>query len=49
VAIVHLGYILFADRLVFYNLPGWIFSVAYLWFALAVAAVFIIAPPQWRS
>lgn len=42
-----LGY--WVDRLVFYNLPEWIFAVAYLGFALAVAAVFIIAPPQWRS
>jgi Protein of Unknown function (DUF2784) len=41
-----LGY--WADRLVFYDLPSWIFSVAYIGFALAVAGVFIIAPPQWR-
>jgi hypothetical protein len=41
-----LGY--WADRLVFYDLPAWIFSAAYIGFALAVAAVFIIAPPQWR-
>lgn len=38
-----------ADRLVFYDLPPWIFSVAYIGFALAVAGVFIIAPPQWSK
>lgn len=41
-----LGY--WADRLVFYDLPAWIFSAAYIGFALAVTAAFIIAPPRWR-
>src|SRR5271168_676852 len=35
-----------ADWLIFYDLPRWVFSVAYTTFALTVAGVFIIAPPR---
>lgn len=33
----------------FYQLPGWVFTVAYIGFALVVALTFWIVPPRWRS
>ena len=34
------------DWLVFYDLPSWVFTVAYSAFALANAALFVVAPPR---
>ena len=34
------------DRLIFYNLPSWVFTVAYVVFAISVTIVFILAPPR---
>jgi multisubunit Na+/H+ antiporter MnhB subunit len=34
------------DWLIFYDLPRWVFSVAYTTFALIVAGALIIAPPR---
>jgi hypothetical protein len=33
-------------RLMFYDLPEWVFTTAYVIFALAVAATFWLAPPM---
>jgi len=35
------------DWLIFYDLPPWVFSVAYTAFGALIAAVFITAPPHW--
>ncbi|MGO9058341.1 MAG: DUF2784 domain-containing protein [Candidatus Binataceae bacterium] len=35
------------DWLIFYNLPPWIFTVAYPGLGVVIAALFIIAPPRW--
>ena len=35
------------DWLIFYDLPGWVFSIAYFAFGALIAAVFILAPPHW--
>jgi uncharacterized protein DUF2784 len=40
-----LGY--WADRLVFYDLPPWVFSLAYTTFALSIVVSFVAAPPRW--
>ena len=36
-------------RLLYYDLPEWVFALAYLAFALAVAWVWIAVPPRARS
>ena len=36
-------------RLLFYNFPEWVFTVAYVLFALAVAATFWLVPPRRRG
>jgi len=33
----------------FYSLPEWVFTLAYVLFALAVAVTFWLAPPRRRS
>jgi Protein of Unknown function (DUF2784) len=35
-------------ELLYYDLPGWVFLLAYLLFALAVAATFLLIPPEPR-
>jgi hypothetical protein len=40
-----IGY--WVDRLIYYDLPSWVFMAAYAVFALLVAIVFILAPPRW--
>jgi len=35
-----------AHRMIFYNFPPWIFTIAYLSFAILVAITFIAIPPQ---
>jgi uncharacterized protein DUF2784 len=37
------------DWLIFYNLPLWVFTVAYPAFGLMIAALFMIAPPRWPT
>jgi len=34
------------DRLIFYNFPSWVFTVAYVVFGVLVAIVFVLAPPR---
>jgi hypothetical protein len=36
-------------RLMYYDLPEWMFATAYVLFALAVAATFWLAPPVRRG
>lgn len=36
-------------RVLFYSFPDWVFTVAYVVFALAVAVTFRLAPPQQRE
>jgi len=36
-------------RVLFYSCPEWVFTVAYVLFALAVAVTFWLAPPQRRG
>ena len=38
-----------AHRLIFYNFPPWIFTIAYISFAILVAITFIAFPPRWPS
>lgn len=33
------------DRLIYYDLPAWMFGLAYIAFGLLVVATFVIAPP----
>jgi hypothetical protein len=40
-----IGY--WVDRLIFYNFPSWVFTVAYVVFGILVTIVFILAPPRW--
>ena len=35
------------DWLIFYNLPPWVFTVAYPACGIVIAAPFVIAPPRW--
>jgi len=35
------------DWLIFYNLPNWVFTVAYPAVGVLIAALFILAPPRW--
>jgi hypothetical protein len=37
------------DWLIFYNLPTWVFSVAYAAFGLMIAVMFVMAPPRWPT
>jgi hypothetical protein len=37
------------DRLIFYDLPTWVFMFAYVALGLAVVTLFVLAPPRWRS
>jgi hypothetical protein len=34
------------DRLIFYNFPSWVFTVAYVVFGILVTIVFVLAPPR---
>lgn len=36
-------------RVLFYSFPEWVFTIAYVLFALAVAATFRLVPPQRRG
>ena len=36
-------------RLLFYQAPEWVFTAAYVAFALLVLATFVLAPPRWRA
>lgn len=40
-----IGY--FAHRLIFYDLPPWVFAIVYISFAVVVAITFILVPPRW--
>jgi hypothetical protein len=40
-----IGY--WAHRLMFYRAPGWVFTLCYSLFALAVAGALILIPPRW--
>src|SRR5271169_2872038 len=35
------------DRLIYFDLPTWIFMVVYALFGILVTIVFILAPPRW--
>jgi hypothetical protein len=37
------------DRLIFYDAPTWVFTVAYVAFATLVLATWIAVPPTWRK
>jgi high-affinity Fe2+/Pb2+ permease len=37
------------DSLLFYNAPGWLFTIVYTAFAILVVITFIIAPPSRKS
>ena len=37
------------DSLLFYNAPGWLFTIIYAAFAIVVVITFIIAPPTRRG
>jgi uncharacterized protein DUF2784 len=39
-----IGY--WVDRLIFYNFPSWVFTVAYVVFGILVTIVFVLAPPR---
>ena len=34
--------------LIFYDFPSWVFTSAYVAFAVLVLATFLLAPPRWR-
>jgi hypothetical protein len=36
-------------RMIFYNFPPWIFTIAYISFAILVVITFIAIPPRWPS
>lgn len=36
-------------NLIFYDAPPWVFTVAYVAFALVVLGTFLLAPPRWRK
>jgi len=38
-----------AHRLIFYDLPPWVFAIAYLTFAAVVAITFVLTPPRWPT
>jgi hypothetical protein len=38
-----------ADRVLFYDFPEWVFTAAYIAFALLVAATLWLVPPRWRG
>jgi len=38
-----------AHRLIFYNFPPWMFTIAYIAFAAVVAITFILIPPRWPT
>lgn len=40
-----IGY--WAHRLMFFRAPSWVFTVAYVSFAIAVIATFLLIPPRW--
>ena len=40
-----IGY--WADRLIFYNAPQWVFTLGYIAFTIAVVAGLMLAPPDW--
>ena len=40
-----IGY--WVDRLIDYDFPSWVFTVAYVVFGILVTIVFILAPPRW--
>jgi Protein of Unknown function (DUF2784) len=42
-----LGY--WANRLLFFDAPAWVFTIIYTLFGLAVLAAFVLAPPRRRS
>lgn len=35
--------------LIFYDFPTWVFTTAYITFALIVLGTFVLAPPRWRG
>jgi len=37
------------DSLLYYNAPGWLFTIVYVAFAMIVVTAFIIAPPTRRG
>jgi hypothetical protein len=37
------------DRLIFYDLPTWVFMFAYVALGLAAVTLFVFVPPRWRS
>jgi hypothetical protein len=46
----HVGFIeRWVDRILFYDLPPWVFTVAYTAFALLVASTWILVPPTRRG
>ena len=38
-----------AHRMIFYNFPPWIFTIAYISFAILVVITLIAIPPRWPS
>ena len=38
-----------AHRLIFYDFPPWMFTTAYIAFAVLVVITFILLPPRWQS
>jgi hypothetical protein len=40
-----IGY--WVDRLIYYDFPSWVFTVAYGVFGILVTIAFILAPPRW--
>ena len=38
----------FAREILFYDLPTWVFTTAYVSFALVVVITLVFVPPQWR-
>jgi hypothetical protein len=35
------------DRLIFYDLPTWVFMFAYVALGVAVVTLFVFGPPRW--
>ena len=38
----------FVREILFYEFPGWVFTTAYVSFALLVIVTLVLVPPQWR-
>lgn len=36
-------------RIIFYDFPTWVFTITYIFFALLVAATFLLAPPRRKT